>query len=106
MWSKRVGSYFVVAGDVVYYELVTIVVCWITKNWIVTALLWSSSSLLLRFETGYPGETENSKISLSAHHYFAFRACDHTFSGTFTFTRTSMFTSRNTNFTHSIPRRA
>ncbi len=36
----------------------------------------------------------------------AFRACDHTFSGTVTFTCTSMFTSANTNFTHSIPRRA
>jgi hypothetical protein len=83
-----------------------LVACRITKNWMFTALLWSSSSLLLRFETGYPGETENSKISLSAHHYFAFRACDHTFSGTFTFTCTSMFTSGNTNFAHSIPRRA
>ena len=83
-----------------------LVVCWITKNLMFTALLWSSSSLLLRFETGYPGETENSKFSLSAHHHFAFRACAHTFSGTLTFTCTSMPTSGNTNFTHSSPRRA
>ncbi len=80
------------------------VVGWITKNWMFTPLLWSSSSLLLRFETGYPGETGNSKISVSVHHYVAFRACDRTFSATFKCS--SIFTSVNTNFTHSVPRRA
>jgi|GEM_PF-5445339 len=38
-----------------------------------SVVLWSSSLLLLRFETGYPGETEDSTISLSAHHFRTLR---------------------------------
>jgi hypothetical protein len=57
-----------------------------------------------------PEEYRSGKLSLTrigamlSKLYLQGVGCDHSFSGVVTFTRTSIFTAGNTNFTHSIPR--